>query len=436
MEIKSKGDNTKDMRIIFKNIKRVIKGHPKENLIIFLNMVLCTMTIFVLLQNYYFLKQHFDIVYGNEQLAHHYSIVLSDEDFKSKLSDMLNHSPMYYVGQEVDNSIMDMPQLSLYYCSFTRVYLDAFINKEQLEDYSIRDEALYNYMMSSGEDIECNYIDSLIVSNNCDEIFNLSVIEGRFFDDQDKNTNDPDIPIPIVLGNDFVDSFDVGEYIPLAGDTAVVIGILDENMYMNGWGTIEYLDDKILLLTPIFPRNFEIDVDSYEYQKNLIYNQVFCNDETIDVQKTINEITTENGYYTYEVQPIDGVEVSETKDVSAKNVALIGLLALVACSICVFSLGTVLYNRTVQDRSTLCIYLCCGMPLWKINLSLIIEMIIYLLASFLPTYLLSVIEYKKLLVPAWQILLFSGITILMSLIPVFKINKENSLDMLIRDKIV
>ena len=116
--------------------------------------------------------------------------------------------------------------------------------------------------------------------------------------------------------------------------------------------------------------------------------------------------------------------------------ALIGLLELVACSICVFSLGTVLYNRTVQDRSTLCIYLCCGMPLWKINLSLIIEMIVYLLASFSPTYLLSVIEYKKLLVPAWQILLFSGITILMSLIPVFKINKENSLDMLIRDKIV
>ena len=156
----------------------------------------------------------------------------------------------------------------------------------------------------------------------------------------------------------------------------------------------------------------------------------------MDIQKEINRITAENGYYTYEVQPTDGIEISETKDVSSKNVALIGVLALIACIICTCSLSSVLYNRTVQDRSVFCIYMCCGIPLWKINLSLIIEMLIFLGVSFFPTYALSIMEYEKLLVPAWQILAFSGIILLVSLIPVFKINRENNLDMLIRDKIV
>ena len=136
------------------------------------------------------------------------------------------------------------------------------------------------------------------------------------------------------------------------------------------------------------------------------------------------------------MQPVDGVEVSETKDVSAKNVALIGFLALIACINCTCSLSSVLYNRTVQDRSVFCIYMCSGIPLWKINLSIIIEMAVFLGVSFFPTYALSIMEYKKLLIPAWQILMFSGIIVLVSLIPVFKINRENNLDMLIRDRIV
>ena len=63
-------------------------------------------------------------------------------------------------------------------------------------------------------------------------------------------------------------------------------------------------------------------------------------------------------------------------------------------------------------------------------------MAVFLGVSFFPTYALSIMEYKKLLIPAWQILMFSGIIVLVSLIPVFKINRENNLDMLIRDRIV
>lgn len=439
METGSKRGNTESMRVVFNNIIRSVKGHPKENFTILINMVLCTMTVFVLLQNYYFLKNHFDLIYSDDQIASHFAIRMSDEDFQSMLSDVLNHSPMYYVGQKVNAEIEENPHLSLYFADGSRIGLNAFADKEQMRKHALLDEGTLEYYQMEGEPFDkddCYYVETMPCTKNIDKVFNLKLLKGRFFEEDDRNTNDPDIPIPVVLGNDYADEFDIGDHIELDGDRAVVIGILEDNMYISSWGYIEYLDSKILTLCPLIPRPFELSTDDYKYQKMLILSNVYCDDQAVDVQKEINRITAENGYYTYEVQPVDGVEVSETKDVSAKNVALIGLLALIACIICTCSLSSVLYNRTVQDRSVFCIYMCSGIPLWKINLSIIIEMAVFLGVSFFPTYALSIMEYKKLLIPAWQILMFSGIIVLVSLIPVFKINRENNLDMLIRDRIV
>jgi hypothetical protein len=422
------------MRILFKNILRSVKGHPKENLSILINMILCMMTVFVLLQNYYFLKKHFDLVYGDDQVASHYIIEMGEKDKEAMYSDLLNHSPMYRVGKQVNKEIMNTPHLSLYYYSQLDVELGSFKDRVRFEKFSYLDEEAYKYHLSIGEDVDCRYVRAMSVSSNFGEVMKLSVMKGRLFDGRDQVTNVPDMPVPVVLGNDYAGSFDVGDVIELNGDSAVVIGILNDNMFISGYGTVEYLDNVILTVAPFIPRAFDLTVDDYE--KFQVYDYVYCDDPSVDVQKTINRITAENGYYTYKVQPVDGIEISETKNISEKNVALIGLLALVACIICTSSLSSVLYNRSVQDRSIFCIYLCCGIPLWKINCSVVVEMALYLLISFIPTWILSFFEYKKMMVPVWQLLLFSGIIVTVSLIPVFKINKENNLDMLIRDRIV
>ena len=412
------------MSVVIKNIIRSVKGHPKENLTILLNMILCTMTVFVLLQNYYFLKNHFDLVYGDDVIASHYSIVMSDNDRESMLSDLMNHSPMYSVGQKVNRAVNDTPHLSLYYYSFTTLQIESFKDKDKFSACSHYDE------------YEGDVIEVMSISENCDKVFNLTMMKGRFFDSSDCNLNDPNVPVPVVLGYDYAASFDIGNIIDFNGDKAIVIGIMNKNMYMSGDGTVEYLDKLILTVSPYLPRAFDLSVDDYDYQKLLICDYIYCDDPSVDVQKELNRITAENGYYTYEVKPVDGVEISETKNISAKNVALLGMLALIACIICLCSLSSVLYNRTVQDRSIFCIYLCCGTPLWKIDLSIVLEMVVYLIVSIFPTWALSIFEYKKLMIPAWQILLFSGIIVFVSLIPVFKINKKCNLDLLIRDKIV
>lgn len=420
------------MRILYKNIIRSIKGHPKENTIILLNMVLCTMMVFILIQNYSFLQEHYDLVYKDNAIARHYRIDMSDEDYQEMLFDLLNRSPMYYVGKDVEKEIMNTPHLSLYYNTHIEIPLRYFIPAEKYEKYSCVDEEFLRGIGVEGE----KQMQLMSVSENFDEVFSLKILKGRFFENGDQDNNNPDIPVPVVLGNDYADSFDIGDIIEVKGDKAIVIGILENDMYMSLWGHVEYLDNRILTLCPLFPRFFKLDVDDYYYRMGVLYTHVYCDDETIDVQKEINRITAENGYYTYELQPVDGIEISETRNVSEKSVVLIGFLALIACIICTCSLSSVLYNRTVQDKSVYCIHLCCGTSLWKIDLSIIMEMIIYLIISFFPTLALSIFEYGGLNVPIWQILLFSGVIVFISLIPVFKINKANNLDMLVRDKIV
>lgn len=427
------------MKIVFKNIVRSVKGHPKENLLILVNIILCTMTVFILLQNYYYLKNHFDITYSNDEIASHYSIQMSDKDFQSMLSDIMNKSPMYFIGQKVNSDIMNTPNLSLYRVSSSRVPLNVFVNKNLMAKYARRDDSLYESFQMDGEQFdesECYFIEAIITTENVDKVFNLRLLEGRFFESKDRNTNNPDMPVPVVLGNDFADKFEVGEIIEMNNDKVEVIGIMEDNMYMNLWGFVEYMDDKIITICPVFPRIFDLSIEDYNYKKNEIYTCVYCDNKTLDVQKEINRITAENGYYTYEVQPIDGVEISETKSVSTKNVALIGFLALIACIICTCSLTTVLMNRTIQDSTIYCIYLCYGIPVWKINLSITIEMLFFLCISILPTYAVSMREFKGVLISGWQILLFSAISVLVSLIPIFRIIGECNLDMMMRNKIV
>lgn len=423
------------MRVIYKNLVRTIFAHPKENAVLLLNTVLCTATVFILLQNFYYLKNHFDLIYSDDIIAQHYYINLSDDDYQSKLNDMVNLSPMYYVGEEVEEEISNNSYLSLYYYGFSSIPVNAFSENDKFENFAFIDENIIQVNQTTGSDFESSFVNLMFVSNNFSEVFNVHLLKGRDFNSTDVITNVTLEPIPVILGNDYASVFNVGDIIELENDKLEVIGILDDNAYVSSDGFVSYLDDVIVSLCDL-PRDLSVNMDDYDYRKLYTYDYLYCSDTSVDVQKEINRITTECGYYTFELQPIDGVEITETKNISEKNMMLIGLLAFVACVICTMSLSSVLYNRVLQDRAVFCIFLCSGIPLWKINISIVLEMIIMLVLSFFPTWALSIIEYGTLMVPVWQLILFEGIIVLISLVPVFRLNRQVNIDLMIRDRIL
>ncbi len=272
----------------------------------------------------------------------------------------------------------------------------------------------------------------------------LKISEGRWFNKEEIDHPFDCERVPVVLGSDFKDAFDIGDVLVSNArglyDEAEVIGFLESNSILEYYKITEGGFNGVIILgsNADFPRETEDPrfgpPANRERIRTLINGFLYCPDESIDVQKEINRYTSKYGFYQLTVSPIDGTAFSETKSISERNLLLIGVLAVSTTVICMISLGGVLYNRTLDDRRTYCIYMSAGIPLWKINLSLILEMLFWMVLSILPVIALSLYEYQTLMIPLWQIGLFELIVMAVSIAPSLRVNSKCNLDLLIRNQ--
>ncbi len=412
------------MRFVVSSALRSIFHNPKETLLILLNMILCTATVFVFVQNYYYLKEHFSDYYDKDSIASNYMVRMNVSNMHSYLDDIKNGTPMYFVGIEVYNEIEKNPDVFFYDFSDSSIDAEDIVDSDKIKDLSSYDS-----------DSECYCINAVNYSEKTFRALNLTVKEGRGFTASDSDNNDPDAPVSVILGNDYKGIYEIGDIIEYDNgsdhDKAEVVGFLKEESYYAYLGSIYSLDDHMIMATE-FPRDFESEIKQGLRNHGFIHTS----DPDLDLQKYINFITTKNGFYTMELEPADGVEISETKDVSEKNVILIGTLAITGGIICTLALAMIMYNRSVRNRAKYCIFMCVGVPVWKINASVALEMLILLIVSIFPTIALSIYEYGQLMIPVWQILAFTIPIIMVSLIPTFRVNGKTNIDEFIRNKIV
>jgi hypothetical protein len=398
-------------------------------------MVICTSVIFILLQNYYYLKDRHDDYFTSGNIASHFEISFADEDDGGLYySDQLNKTPMYYVGQDLLKTMESDPRIMLYGLTYSNFLPEDYVDGVNMTPYAI-------------EGVNEILIEQYHFSKNTQDAFELKCDSGRFFQEEDFNV-DTDDPVPVVLGYNLQEVFKIGDTIHLKNeyydDRAVVIGFLEKYSSINAWETVNYMDDAIVVPGD-FPRDFEeleknkerkLGLSSDEEFTSITSPCIYVMDETMDLQKYVNSLTAKNGFYTLCVQATDGVEVTETKSISEKNVMLIAVVTAVTGIICLITLGMVLYNRALEDLSTNCIYLLCGIPLWKINTSIILEMLIWAALSCIPACMISQLEYKKLMVSPVLLFAFSAIVALIALIPTLRVMKKVNLDVFVRNRII
>ena len=70
------------MKFYTKNFTRSVFSHPKENLIILFDLILTAAAVFVLIQNYYFLKAKHDEFFSDDRVAKTYQIN-ADENLRA-----------------------------------------------------------------------------------------------------------------------------------------------------------------------------------------------------------------------------------------------------------------------------------------------------------------------------------------------------------------
>ncbi len=437
------------MKFYTKNFTRSVFSHPKENLIILFDLILTAAAVFVLIQNYYFLKAKHDEFFSDDRVAKTYQIN-ADENLRALIeADLHGKSNMYDIGLKL-------------YEDINSTSMKTFQNKTDFMSIGVfYDESTIEKMKESG-----HYRGNIEVYQFSDHEFDgmgLKISDGRFFSKYEFDHPYSIEQLPIIMGANFKETFNIGDRIVYEHtrtyDEAVVIGFLEKNAVVEYYGITGNLDDVIIVPDGSgFPRrdrisekyfadhsNYNLDYyverlhryDEAVFRnriRTLISGYLYCPDENIDVQKEINKYTSKYGFYQLTVLPIDGTAFSETKSISERNMLLIGVLAAATTVICMISLGGVLYNRSLDDRRTYCIYISAGIPIWKINLSLILEMIFWMVISLMPVIALSLYEFQTLMIPIWQIAIFEIIVMAVSIAPSLRVNTKCNLDLLIRNQ--
>ncbi len=433
------------MKFYAKNLTRAVFSHPKENLIILFDLIISTAVVFVLIQNYYFLKEKHDEFFGDDRPANTYDISMDQNVMALFEADVKSKGPMYEIGLKLYDEIN---------ATSIKIFRDCSYCMAVASDY---DEVTISKIK------ELNlYMKPIEVYQFTDHEFDgkrLELSEGRYFTKDEFDHAYSNDYVPMIMGSDFKGVFNIGDKIIYENnvnyDEAMVVGFLKEKSAFEYYGVMQNMDNMILIpYGPEFPRpnryspkNKEMyKVMTSEYMNWLDHKVVrvrlralesgylYCDDETIDVQKEINRFTSKYGFYQLTVRPINGTAYSETKSISERNMLLIGVLALATTVICMISLGGVLYNRSLDDRRTYCIYMSSGIPLWKINISLIMEMIFWMIISLMPVISLSLYEFQTLMIPIWQIALFEIVVIAVSIAPSLRVNSKCNLDLLIRNQ--
>ena len=442
------------MKFYTKNFARSVFTHPKVNMVILFDLILTAAAVFVLIQNYYFLKEKHDEFFAEDHVARTYELYVGDSVFPLTESDVHSKSPMYDIG--------------------LRLYEE--INQSQLKVFQIIEDDRRFFMTNEFDEDTHKRMQEAGYGGKAVQVYEmtgytpdgmgLKIADGRWFDDEEIDHPYLQARLPIVMGSDFVGAFSVGDVIVYENDyfhdEAIVVGFLEENASVEYYGIVQNNFDGAIIVpmgVEYFPRSYsnypknlvdyDNDIDNPEFQywvgigdapalmskmRALVDGFLYCPDETIDVQKVINDYTFKYGFYQITATPIDGAAYSETKSISERNLLLIGVLAVSTTVICMISLGGVLYNRTLDDRRTYCIYMSAGIPLWKINLSLITEMLFWMVLSILPVIALSFYEYQTLMIPLWQIGLFELIVMGVSIAPSLAVNSKCNIDLLIRNQ--
>lgn len=419
------------MIFFVKNFLRSVFRHLKVNLIILFDLIFCASVVFVLLQNFYFLKEKHDEFFYDDRVAQNYYLSTGIDRVQTIENDVWNKTNMYEQGLKIYREI-NSGELALY------TYQVQYLNLQGFDSSTLR--KLQNI---SGSEEDSQSYQMIYISDYGAKGMNLKLNEGRWFTEDEYN-NLKDIEyFPVILGSEYKGKFNLGDifyYNDDEGeDKAVVVGFLDSNQIVEAYGMVqEDFDNSILApLSLDFPRT-NIDEDMLNRMRVRMLGEgiLYSPDDSLDVQKYINQLTSKYGYYTIEASPVDGTAFSETKSLSERNILLIGLLALLTTIICTVSLGGILYNRTLDDRRTFCIFMSAGIPVWKINLSLIIEMVFWIILSIAPIVLISMHEFDAVLIPIWQIVLFELVVIGISIAPSLYLNSKCNIDLLIRNQMI
>ncbi|MGL5150681.1 MAG: FtsX-like permease family protein [Clostridium sp.] len=274
----------------------------------------------------------------------------------------------------------------------------------------------------------------ILVNEDFIDRFDIKVVEGRTFTKEDFN-KDYKENIPIILGHDFIQKFDVGDIIK--EDILVnfeknnnivefinfeVIGFLDKNALIGCDSTLNKYTSRIyysdsLSAIPIVRNAYDLsEIFALEYKGLLLELNDGITIESIK-ERLDKDLNKYDLVFNYEsLTGIDGMKeiLSRDKNISLFNGFLVSFLAILGCTATI--LGSFI-NRNKEFGAKLF----SGATLKDICKEIIQEIFVLTIVSSILSILFSIGTKPSINVIITNIMLICIITLLISILPILKL---------------
>lgn len=263
------------------------------------------------------------------------------------------------------------------------------VNYTAEDDYSRFSKILgTSEIYETDEDLPCFHADCTQMSQNCFDVYPVSISEGRAFEENDFVLH-PGSAIPVLLGSSFMDDFSIGDSFEgsyLDYETAFeVVGFITPESYYVLAGDPVYLNRTIIIpFVSVLPENID-EFRNFALAQYIskITNYIHVREgySMEDVYKETERIANAYGLEQFEYygMMIDVKFGSATMDIDTIGF-LPGLLRKIACLLFV-AFAAVNFKLLHSRRRTYAAKLVCGIRLRTVILQWLTENIVYILLA-------------------------------------------------------
>lgn len=302
---------------------------------------------------------------------------------------------------------------------------DVIIKNDEIEKRGIDNKDISQFIYSESKDLGLINLDSYQMDESGFEYFNFKMHDGRSFNEDDYILESESEELPIILGYNYKDIFNVGEKIKYiyAGKEmeGEVIGILEKNsVIFNNNTDSTLLDNKTILPLPDFkymPKDAE-----EQYHQSIVYLDMLnganiitsIKSNNINITRNIYDLCNRYDFMKYEPSITATTNgLSMFKGESEQAVKILFIMLIVMVTFCIFTFIMNMYNKIEKNMRRYLIQILQGASIKHIMVTYLLEAFIVILLSLgISGYLLR----KEISISYIFLLLLSALAFIVAII--------------------
>ena len=301
---------------------------------------------------------------------------------------------------------------------------NVIINRDEMEKRGVEDKDINQFIYSESYDFSLINLASYQMDRLGFEYFNFKMYDGRRFSEDDYILESESDKLPIILGYNYKDIFNIGEKIKYiyAGKEmeGEVIGILEKDSTIFNDNIYSMpLDNRIIL--PLADFKYIAKDGEEQFNQSIVYSDMLSaniiasiNSSNIDITRNIYDICNRYDFMKYDpsiTASTNGLDMF--KGESEQAVKIMFIMLVVMTTFCIFTFIMNMHNKIEKNMRRYLIQILQGASIKHIMVTYLLEVFIVILLSLgISGYLLR----KEITISYTFLLLLSSVAFIVAII--------------------